>query len=283
MGAAHHVVLDRAVEVNGVPVPVVLVVAGPDPAVCLTQLERSRRVALGVDGLGLSQEGHQREHLCGRPSSPRPPGRTGRSPRPPAIRGRPPRRRRELWLKCGLAQRPQRRAGASGRASRLHRAAQHSGAATPCGGCRAVWPALASSRGMTTARCESSVAVLGSDLSDTVRATGPWTGVSCGCNWWFRAAACGCSAGSAVLVRRPGGGLPDACGRRQPAGVAVSSAHLGPRDGSPRAVRLACGAGHREHRCAAEGDRHVLPASAGTPGRVPGQDRPALGKGDGPT
>ena len=47
--AAHHVVLDRPVEVDGVPVPLVLVVAGPDPGVRRPQLERSRRVALEVD------------------------------------------------------------------------------------------------------------------------------------------------------------------------------------------------------------------------------------------
>ena len=43
---AHQVVLDRAVEVDGVPVPLVLVVAGTDPGVRRSQLEGSGRVAL---------------------------------------------------------------------------------------------------------------------------------------------------------------------------------------------------------------------------------------------
>lgn len=62
--AAHDVALDRAVEVHGVPVPLILVVAGPDPGICRAQLQRPCRVALEVDGPGLLRERYQREHLA---------------------------------------------------------------------------------------------------------------------------------------------------------------------------------------------------------------------------
>ena len=62
--APHDVVIDRAVEVHGVPVPLVLVVAGSDPGVRRAQLERLCGVALEVDGPRLAGERHQREHLA---------------------------------------------------------------------------------------------------------------------------------------------------------------------------------------------------------------------------
>jgi len=43
--------------------PLVLVMAGEYPGVCLAQLERSAGIALQVDGFGFLGERNQREHL----------------------------------------------------------------------------------------------------------------------------------------------------------------------------------------------------------------------------
>src|SRR3954453_22723176 len=58
---AYDVVLDRAVEDDGVPVLLVLVVPGTDAGVGVTQLQRPCRVALEVHRLGLPGQGHQGE------------------------------------------------------------------------------------------------------------------------------------------------------------------------------------------------------------------------------
>src|SRR3954452_22586048 len=50
---AYDVVLDRSLEVHGVPVLLVLVVAGPDPEVGIAQLECPGRVALEVHRVAL--------------------------------------------------------------------------------------------------------------------------------------------------------------------------------------------------------------------------------------